>query len=445
MAHQLLEGRPIRRAVSEQPEPEVLIDEVRRRARRRRLLTTSVVVLLVGLGGGTYAFSHRSSSAPSERSTRANGAGSGAASVSKVTPEQPVSLAVSRDGDLYIGDRGRNEVLEWVPSGTFWTVAGTGVAGLTGDGGPADRAEVNAPGSLVIAPNGTLYFAQNGPYLGPASSSGGMLSTVIREVTPSGTIRTVAGLNPSCQPGPARAVPAESALFYGASLSLGQDGDLAVGANLCVGNMQDEGFGPNLLLTSSGRFVRDASDPVPAVASVNCGSGVPGPGFQVFGCASGGGEAADGHGPELLVVRSSGSSVGYPDSEGLDFAVGDGEVVATYNGNLVRVTNNRLVPVLTNQEILSALHIQAGMDIGGLTVNTNGDIYFVASIISRSGCQNRVLERTSRGTLRQIWGSLINLERQHLLLRVGRTTSDRPELRRRLCTTPAGAEPRLCR
>ncbi len=85
----------------------------------------------------------------------------------------------------------------------------------------------------------------------------------------SGTIRTLAGLQPSCPSGPVRSVPAEPALFYGASLSLEPDGDLAVDASLCVGNMQDEGFGPNLLLTSSGRFIRDASGPVPAVASVN--------------------------------------------------------------------------------------------------------------------------------------------------------------------------------
>src|ERR1700733_3892008 len=98
-----------------------------------------------------------------------------------------------------------------------------------------------------------------------------MLNTVIREVTPSGTIRTVAGLRPSCQPGPVRSVPAESALFYGASFSLERDGDLAVDTSLCVGNMQDEGFGPNLPLTPSGRFVRGASGPVPAVASIDCG------------------------------------------------------------------------------------------------------------------------------------------------------------------------------
>jgi hypothetical protein len=404
MNHQLLD----RRAASEKPETELLIKEVRRRARRRRLATAGAVVILAGLGAGIYTLSSRSSSAPSAGSSQASGARTGAASTGKVTPDQPYALAVSRAGDLYIGDSGRNQILEWMPSGRFRVVAGTGVAGLTGDGGPAQRAEVDAPGMLVISPSGTLYFTQAGSYLGPTSSSGGVLNTVVREITPGGTIRTIAGLHPSCAPGPVRSVPAESALFEGAYLSLGRDGDLAVDASLCVGNMQAEGFGPNLLLTSSGRFVKDTSDPVPPVASISCANSVPGPGFQVFSCMSGGGDSAYGHGPELLVVRSNGSSVRYPDYEGGHFAWGDGEVVATYDGNLVRVTSSRLVPLLKSAELRSALRISLA-DIGSPTVGADGDIYFVVSIYPGRGrppgCQSRILERTTRGTIRQIWGS----------------------------------------
>ncbi len=322
-----------------------------------------------------------------------------ASGTGKVTPDQPIALAVSRDGDLYIGDRGRNEILEWMPSGGFRVVAGTGVAGFTGDGGPADRAEVDSPTSLVIAPNRTLYFTQAGRYLGPTSSSGGMLNTVIREITPAGTIRTIAGLHPSCPSGAVQSIPAESALFYGASLSLSPAGALAVDANLFVNCSHDQRFGPNLLLTSSGLFIKDTSNPVPAVASVDCGSGVPGQGFQAFGCMSGGG-----HPNELLIVQSDGGRTAYPDSQELDFAVGDGEVVATFDGDLVRVTSSLLVPLLTNEELLSALHIPPIADIGAPTVGSNGDVYFVASII-HSGCQNRILERTTRGTIRQIWAS----------------------------------------
>jgi hypothetical protein len=406
MSRQLLEQT--RRAEPEQPGPELLIKEVRRRARRRRLATAGVVLVLAGLGGGIYTLSSRSSSPPSRGISQGSSASTGAARTGKVAPDEPYSLAVSRAGDLYIGDGGRNEVLEWTPSRGFRVVAGTGVAGLSGDGGPADRAEVDSPGMLVISPSGTLYFTQAGRYLGPMSSSGGMVNRVVREVTPEGTIRTIAGLHPSCLSGPVRSVPAESALFGGAYLSIARDGDLAVNASLCVGNMQDEGFGPHLLLTPSGRFVKDASEPVPAVASISCADSVPGPGFQVFSCMSGGGDTADGHGPELLVVRSNGSYVSYPDYEGGDFAAGDGEVVATYDGNLVRVTATRLVPLLTSTSLRSALGTSLA-DIGSPTVGTDGDIYFVVSIYPGRGrppgCQSRILERTTGGAVRQIWGS----------------------------------------
>src|SRR5580658_2774180 len=112
MNRQLLERPGMRRAESEQPEPEVLIKEVRRRARRRRLVTAGAVVTLSGLGGGVYTLSSRSSSPPSPGSSQASPARTGAAQTGKVTPDGPFSLAVSRDGDLYIGDGGRNEVLE---------------------------------------------------------------------------------------------------------------------------------------------------------------------------------------------------------------------------------------------------------------------------------------------------------------------------------------------
>jgi hypothetical protein len=150
--------------------------------------------------------------------------------------------------------------------------------------------------------------------------------------------------------------------------------------------------------------------PVPSVAS-GCGRGVPGLGFHVFACMSGGARAGHPHPKELLVVRSDGSSVAYAAFRVGEFAAGDGEVVATYDVNLVRVTSSRLVPLLTRGELARALHIRAIAiaDIYAPTVDAHGDVYFVASMASRFGCQNRVLERTSEGTINQIWASSTSL------------------------------------
>src|SRR5690349_19720661 len=42
------------------------------------------------------------------------------------------------------------------------TIAGTGMAGFTGDGGPGLQAQVNNPYGLVIGPDGALYFCEIG-------------------------------------------------------------------------------------------------------------------------------------------------------------------------------------------------------------------------------------------------------------------------------------------
>src|SRR3954468_9999697 len=45
---------------------------------------------------------------------------------------------------------------------TFSTLAGTGVAGFSGDDGPAVQAQINNPYGLAIGPDGALYFCEIG-------------------------------------------------------------------------------------------------------------------------------------------------------------------------------------------------------------------------------------------------------------------------------------------
>jgi len=63
-------------------------------------------------------------------------------------------------GNVLIADPGTQRVRE-VSNGTISTVAGTGKAGYTGDGGPATQAELNHPFGVGVDPNDNLFIADS--------------------------------------------------------------------------------------------------------------------------------------------------------------------------------------------------------------------------------------------------------------------------------------------
>jgi uncharacterized protein (TIGR03437 family) len=70
----------------------------------------------------------------------------------------PQSVAVDTSGTVYIADT-QNHRVRKVVNGTITTVAGTGVRGFSGDGGPAVSAAVGSPQGLALDGSGNLYFA----------------------------------------------------------------------------------------------------------------------------------------------------------------------------------------------------------------------------------------------------------------------------------------------
>ncbi len=95
----------------------------------------------------------------------------------------PVGLAVDSSGNLYIADRDSNQILEVTTDGIINAVAGTGVAGFSGDGGPAYVAQLNGPSGVALDSTGNLYIADS-------------YNHRIRMITPAGVISTVAGSTP---------------------------------------------------------------------------------------------------------------------------------------------------------------------------------------------------------------------------------------------------------
>ncbi len=90
------------------------------------------------------------------------------------------AIAYDRAGNLYIADAGAHQVWEATLGGTLVLVAGNGVQGFGGDGGPAVSAELNQPQGLAFGPDGTMYIADTG-------------NDRVRAVSSAGTITTFAG------------------------------------------------------------------------------------------------------------------------------------------------------------------------------------------------------------------------------------------------------------
>ena len=72
----------------------------------------------------------------------------------------PTAVAVDRKGNVYIADTMNHRVrMVDAVTGVIATLAGTGQARFSGDGGPADKAALNEPAALAVDDAGRLYIA----------------------------------------------------------------------------------------------------------------------------------------------------------------------------------------------------------------------------------------------------------------------------------------------
>ncbi|WP_213804807.1 Ig-like domain repeat protein [Granulicella sp. dw_53] len=129
---------------------------------------------------------------------------------------QPSGLALDSARNLYIADKGNDVIRKLVLStGIISTVAGTGVAGYTGDGGQGTSATLQTPWGLSVTPDGTLYIAD-------------LDNNVIRMLAPSGIITTVVGTGTQGFSGDGSS--AQSATLYNpASVTVDVAGNIYIG------------------------------------------------------------------------------------------------------------------------------------------------------------------------------------------------------------------------
>ena len=65
-------------------------------------------------------------------------------------------LVVAPNGDIYASDARSHQVVRITPDGLLQVVAGAGVAGFNGDGGPSWAALTFSPAGIVMAPSGDV-------------------------------------------------------------------------------------------------------------------------------------------------------------------------------------------------------------------------------------------------------------------------------------------------
>jgi hypothetical protein len=146
-------------AVAPLPDGGFLIDDTNNN-RIRRVWPDGRITTVAGTGAGGFS------------------GDDGAATAARIGA--PRGIDASPDGGYLIADSNNHRIRRVSPGGTITTVAGTGVKGFSGDGGPATSARLNLPFGVAVLPGGGFLVAE------PANSR-------VRRVSPDGTITTVAG------------------------------------------------------------------------------------------------------------------------------------------------------------------------------------------------------------------------------------------------------------
>ena len=91
------------------------------------------------------------------------------------------ATAVDGSGNLYIADSTNNRVRKVdATTGIITSIAGTGIAGFSGDGGKAVDAQISSPNGLVFDSAGNLYISDSGNgSIRKINLSSGLISTVV--------------------------------------------------------------------------------------------------------------------------------------------------------------------------------------------------------------------------------------------------------------------------
>jgi streptogramin lyase len=121
-----------------------------------------------------------------------------------------IGIAVDGNGNVFVSDQGNNLIRKITPAGVATTFAGSGAAGATNGTGTA--ASFNTPAGLATDAAGNVYVADE-------------FNNLIRKITPSGVVTTVAGSGAS---GAANGTATASSFNYPSGLAVDAKGNIYV-------------------------------------------------------------------------------------------------------------------------------------------------------------------------------------------------------------------------
>jgi len=310
------------------------------------VVATVALLLVRSLGGGTAQHAVPTIMTIAGTGTRGEGPDGRPAATSDLA--HPSALALDSDGRLFFIEGSRVRRIN--PDDTLTTVAGTGRAGFSGDGGLATSADLNAPQAIAVDSAGDVFIADS-------------LNNRVRRVDPRGIISTFAG---SGEPG-----------FSG-------DGGRATSAKLSAPTGVAIGFGGAVLIADSG------NSRVRAVGANGTIMTLAGTGDTGYAGDGGPATAAALNAPQCLAVDANDNLY----------------VADTLNNRVRRITVDGTISTVagTGDQTFSGdggpatsagLHLASGPLSGGgcLAVDAAGDL-FIADALN-----NRVREMSVGGTI----------------------------------------------
>jgi RHS repeat-associated protein len=171
-------------------------------------------VLYLGNGQRKSAGNIRSISAFAGSSSGSSGFSGDGGLATDAKLNSPRSIAIAPDGSIYLADQYNYRIRRVGTDGIISTVAGIGIEGCTSDGVKATEAQI-FPENIMTGPDGTLYFLNH--------------KTMIRRIEADGTIKTVAGsCNPSSTIYSGDDKPAINAKFSASDIAAGPDSSIYI-------------------------------------------------------------------------------------------------------------------------------------------------------------------------------------------------------------------------